>query len=264
MDSVHDAVQIKSAVKLQTWWRMSVLRRAYLDARAQWMQVRAAQAAAESDGTGGPVEIASPAWAATKIQRQWRSYMNVRIFRYYRDLISFRERGMPSQLLRCVNPSEARLLDAATSTHIRFRLGGGDFPPTIYYKVFCHGGLADIGSFAPRDYTTDRSKKQLPQHSATAAQTADRAFDRHHDGWYEREENNEWRPMAMQLVNEGLDVALGRDKAKRMFHFSKSVRKEDRELRQRQQKREWLKKMYTAGALSQNPPKVAHLSLLPL
>jgi|EP01047_Picozoa_sp_COSAG01_P007518 hypothetical protein len=31
---------------------------------------------------------------------------NTRIFRYYRDLISFQERGMPNQLLRCVNPSE--------------------------------------------------------------------------------------------------------------------------------------------------------------
>ena len=125
--------------------------------------------------------------------------------------------------------------------------------------MFCHGGLADIGAFAPRyaqtltaansptqpraaeapagkfraaaeppacrplrDYTVNASKAQLPQHSATAGEFVERRADRRHDGWYEREENNNWRPMAMRLVNEGLDVHHGRDpKARRMFHFSK-------------------------------------------
>jgi hypothetical protein len=234
-----------SAIKLQTWWRMAVLRRAYEEARDQWKQIQMAQGVGY--GGGESTTVTPEVKAVMKVQRQWRSYMNVRIFRYYRDLISFRERGIPKQLLRCVNPAEAQLLDAASSTHLRFRLGGSIFPPTIYYKVFCHGGLADIGAFAPRDYTVNSGKKPLPQHSMSAAALAKHAKERHHDGWYQRTENNDWRPLSMKLVDEGLDVHLGRDKAQRMFHFSRSVRKEDQELGRRRQKREWLKKMYTQG-----------------
>mmetsp|Transcript_42038 Transcript_42038/g.108196 ORF Transcript_42038/g.108196 Transcript_42038/m.108196 type:complete len:86 (+) Transcript_42038:173-430(+) len=73
-----------------------------------------------------------------KIQRTFRSFLNRRIFRYYRDLIRFREKGEPGQLLRYINPPEAGLVDGASSVHIRFRLGGYKFPPNVYYKV---GGL---------------------------------------------------------------------------------------------------------------------------
>jgi hypothetical protein len=235
------------ATRLQAWWRMVVLRRAYVEARAQWMQMRVENAAASAPGvaTAGDPHLNR---AATSIQNCWRAYMNTRIFRYYRDLISFRERGMPNQLLRCVNPSEARLLDAATSTHVRFRLGGVSFPPTIYYKVFCHGSLLDIGSFAPRDYTQEGSKKQMPRHSIEPGQ---RVPNPSHDGWYRRKEMNNWRPMSMKLVDEGLDLHLGRaaeaEKSERGFHHSRALRREEREMKKRQRKREWLKKMYRDG-----------------
>ncbi len=236
------------ATRLQAWWRMAVLRRAYVEARAQWMQMRvenAAAAAPEVGTAGGDPHLSR---AATSIQNCWRAYMNTRIFRYYRDLISFRERGMPNQLLRCVNPSEARLLDAATSTHVRFRLGGVSFPPTIYYKVFCHGSLLDIGSFAPRDYTQEASKKQMPRHSIEPGQ---RVPNTNHDGWYRRKEMNNWRPMSMKLVDEGLDLHLGRaaeaERSERGFHHSRALRREEREMKKRQRKREWLKKMYRDG-----------------
>ena len=49
--------------------------------------------------------------------------------------------------------------------HIRFRLGGEHWPPIIYYKVFTHRNIADIGAFAPRDYNHEanvkREKKRL-------------------------------------------------------------------------------------------------------
>jgi hypothetical protein len=240
------------ATRLQAWWRMVVLRRAYVEARAQWMQMRAETAAAEGAGAhggagaGGGDPLTNR--AATRIQNCWRGYMNTRIFRYYRDLISFRERGMPSQLLRCVNPSEARLLDAATGTHVRFRLGGVSFPPTIYYKVFCHGSLLDIGSFAPRDYTQEGSKKPIPRHSV---EPGERMPDTSHNGWYRRKEQNNWRPMSMKLVDEGLDLHLGRaaamEKSEGAFHHSRALRREEREMRKRQRKRDWLKKMYRDG-----------------
>lgn len=240
---------------MQAWWRMVVLRRAYVEARAQWMQMRAENEAAANEasggvgaGAGGPGADPRANRAATNIQNCWRGYMNTRIFRYYRDLISFRERGMPSQLLRCVNPQEAKLLDAATGTHVRFRLGGVSFPPTIYYKVFCHGSLLDIGSFAPRDYTQESSKNPLARHSIEPGQ---KVPDTSHSGWYRRRENNNWRPMSMKLVDEGLDLHLGRaaahEKTEGAFHHSRALRREEREMRKRAKKRDWLKKMYRDG-----------------
>ena len=43
---------------------------------------------------------------------------------YYRDLINFKNQGDPAVMLRCVNPKEAALLDAASGTHVKFRLAG--------------------------------------------------------------------------------------------------------------------------------------------
>jgi hypothetical protein len=34
------------------------------------------------------------------------------------------------------------------------------FPPLIYYKIFIHGGVVDIGSFAPRDYSKMKKEKK--------------------------------------------------------------------------------------------------------
>ena len=46
------------------------------------------------------------------------------MFRYYRDLINFRQRGDPAMMLRCINPNEAKMLDAAAGVHVKFRLAG--------------------------------------------------------------------------------------------------------------------------------------------
>lgn len=39
-----------------------------------------------------------------------RPLQNVRIYQYYRNLVSFRHRGDPGLLLRCINPQEAALV----------------------------------------------------------------------------------------------------------------------------------------------------------
>ena len=46
------------------------------------------------------------------------------VYRYYRDLINFRQKGDPAVMLRCINPSEAKLIDAAAGVHVKFRLAG--------------------------------------------------------------------------------------------------------------------------------------------
>jgi len=71
------------------------------------------------------------------IQRAWRRFVSRRIFSYYKDLVNFYMAGDPAQLLKSCSPEEASLAksDAAIGIHVRFRLGGLSFPPTIYYKV---------------------------------------------------------------------------------------------------------------------------------
>ncbi|GFH16748.1 uncharacterized protein HaLaN_13232, partial [Haematococcus lacustris] len=76
--------------------------------------------------------------AARIIQRAWQSFRNKRIYRFYRDLIQFRERGDPKEMLRAINPREAQLADAAAGVHVRFRLGGSMFPPLVFYKIYTH------------------------------------------------------------------------------------------------------------------------------
>ena len=80
--------------------------------------------------------------AVEKIQRAWRSFTNVRIFKYYKELINFKEKGDPTQLLKSVNPGEAFILDAATKCHVRFRLGGD----VSYYSFVITNLLAEIPS----------------------------------------------------------------------------------------------------------------------
>lgn len=66
-----------------------------------------------------------------------------------------REQGDPKQLLKCINPREADLMDAAAGVHVRLRLGGETFPPMIYYKIFTRRPVADVCSFGPRNYSQE-------------------------------------------------------------------------------------------------------------
>lgn len=133
--------------------------------------------------------------AALFVQRRWRSYTQRMVFRYFRDLIHFREQGDPAALLRSINPKEAGLMDAAFAAHVRFRLGGASFPPTVYYKVFTHGAVTDVCAFAPRDYTACKQASPLTLHNKErpGRQPAPREG---RDGWYRRVENNGWRPVS--------------------------------------------------------------------
>lgn len=179
--------------------------------------------------------------ACEKIQRWWRTFTNVKIFNYYKDLISFKNKGDPIQLLKSINPSEAMLLDPASKCHLRFRLGGEKFPPLIYYKIFTHAPLWDIGAFAPRDYMKIKAKKKK--------QIVDIRFDKHHDdndnkGWYERTENNGWRPISDKILSPFDTVEIRTSKARKKFHRDLMKRKELSYQTKRQRKLKWLRKLY--------------------
>ena len=207
--------------------------------------------------------------AAAVLQRSWRRYTNQRIYKYYKDLIAFRNSGDPSLMLRAINPKESGLVDCAAGIHIRFRLGGHLFPPTIYYKIFTHNGICDVGAFAPRDYTRhkavdagDRHNNQSGGNGQTLAQGSIRVgntnfatnsnsqyADADTRGWYRRHENNGWRPVTVKVLRDAEEDVVAQETAgvDTEFHYSKLKRKEDKDLKRKLKKRDWMQKMYEQG-----------------
>uniref|UniRef100_K3WFF6 Uncharacterized protein n=1 Tax=Globisporangium ultimum (strain ATCC 200006 / CBS 805.95 / DAOM BR144) TaxID=431595 RepID=K3WFF6_GLOUD len=207
--------------------------------------------------------------AALALQSVWKRYTNRRIYRYYRDLITFQNTGDPARMLRTINPSEAGLLDAAMGAHVRFRLGGMAFPPTIYYKIFTRKAVCDVNAFSPKDYTLARQTMPHP-HSKSKKHTCFirvgnayyRAKQAEQDTrfWYRRIENNGWRPVTAKVVadatNDPVAQATNRKSSVSTFHYSSLVRKQDAEKQRRLKKRMWMHKLYTQGLLKETTTRV--------
>ena len=138
--SEEDAVEWVCS-RIQAWWRMVVIKREYTLSRFSIYHIAAMQIqymwrSFHRNRYIGMSDLSPQEKAVVKIQHLWRRYTNRRIYFYYRNLIKFRNAGDPALMLRCINPREAALFDQASGVHVRFRLGGSSFPPTILYKVF--------------------------------------------------------------------------------------------------------------------------------
>ncbi|KAJ3375439.1 hypothetical protein GGF31_004557 [Allomyces arbusculus] len=175
--------------------------------------------------------------AAMRIQRRWRQFWSKKVYQYLRGLIRTREQADPRSILKFINPKESHLMDSAAGVHVRFRLGGTSFPPTIYYKIYVNHATIDLGAFAPRNYANplDTQKKT----------------------WYKRFENNGWRPI-IQSVNpfELLqDPVYVQSSYKRIeYPPLPSVRRTDVERKRKRKKVEWMRKMYGIAGPSPPPP----------
>ncbi|RDD43624.1 Uncharacterized protein C11orf65-like protein [Trichoplax sp. H2] len=180
------------------------------------------------------------------IQRAWRSYLDRRVYRYYRKLISFKLSGDPAKLLRCINPQESKLLDAASGSHVKFRLGGETFPPTIYYKIYTHRNVADICSTAPRDYTKMANRKLTAKQANNRNAIIQRDDKR---GWYRRHENNGWRSISEKPFQHftGDDITYTTSQKQVNFSHTKLLRRQDLERKKKLKKLEWFHKMYNQG-----------------
>lgn len=128
--------------------------------------------------------------AARRIQRSWRRFADVLLYRRLKQLVDFRNQGDPATLLHVINPVEAQLLDPAVGAHVRFRLGGIEWPPQIYYKIFLHSPVCDVNSYAPRNYSDKKAAEIPPIPPEKLEEYADKY------GWYKRIENNGWRPIS--------------------------------------------------------------------
>ncbi|KAG2533266.1 hypothetical protein JM18_000545 [Phytophthora kernoviae] len=198
----------------------------------------------------------------------WKSYTHRRVFRYYRDLLAFRNTGDPGRMLRAINPSEASLLDASMGAQVRFRLGGLAFPPTIYYKIFTRKPVCDLGAFSPKNYTVTRQSAPANHSherrrkgkcvSTTFIRVGNsyyRARQQEQDTrlWYRRLENNGWRPVTAKVLAEANADPIAQATSGHTvtgFHHSKIVRQQDRERARRHKKRLWMQKLYTQGLLT--------------
>jgi hypothetical protein len=266
--------------RLQAWWRMIATRREYNLSRFSIYHIAAMQIQYlwrfyyQSRFIGMMAQSPQES-AVRKIQNLWRRYTNRRIFFYYRDLIKFRNAGDPALMLRCINPREASLLDSAAGVHIRFRLGGSSFPPVILYKVYTHKPLCDVNAFAPRDYSVSKSKgaKYENNHSNSGKQKNKRwrtssnylqvgnarfetkygdSYDDDDGSWYQRNDMNNWRPVAAGVLQEAdmLPEQRNLKSLRKRFHYSRQVRKQDKVASQKRKKRQWMMKLYKEGLAS--------------
>ena len=202
--------------------------------------------------------------AALAIQICWRSYCNYRVYCYFRELILFKLKGLPQELLKVIVPSEVAACDKAAGVHLRFRLGGYTFPPRIYFKIFTHRAVCDVGAFAPRDYTQESPVDGFQKHvksgvtlpvltnirvgtkyfGATVSTTAVNATS----SWYHRIENNAWRPIASEAFEDILTPPWMKEKPHckppDLFHYSRLRRKDELIKFKKRRKREWMIKAY--------------------
>ncbi|XP_012514582.1 PREDICTED: uncharacterized protein C11orf65 homolog [Propithecus coquereli] len=166
---------------------------------------------------------------------------NVTVYQRLKSLIDLRRQGEPRQIMKYINPKEAELLDAAAGIHVRFRLGGVEFPPHIYYKIFTDRHIEDLCANSPRDYT------KLPA-KHTSHNKSDHLQEEDHSGWYRRIENNGWRPVSDRFwLSTASEVV--EDKKEIEFHFSKLKRRQDLEKKRKIRKIEWMRQMYYTGSL---------------
>jgi hypothetical protein len=167
---------------------------------------------------------------------------------------------------------------------VRFRLGGSCFPPLVFYKIFTHRPVTDVGMFCPRNYSAeallpqsiifDRLPNMTPCSSSAATvipstpeppkfeadfsiPEAFRRFVRPDGtigfrdttGWYQRRENNGWRPVNEVKMLDGEDVLGTGRRYRPTFHFKRSVRLEDQRRRQKLRRREWMVALYKCDPL---------------
>ena len=245
-------------LRLQAWARMVPWRSYQRALNSRILQTGAASVQrwwrahrVETGGRRRPRKPKGPPTApqaAVRIQHCWRGFTNRRIFAYLREMLLFREQGDAKELLRCINPREAGLIDAATAIHVRFRLGGALFPPAIYYKVYTHAPITDVGAFAPRDYKAHYQPPPIVLHNHARpgdgrAELIAAAMS--HDGWYRRYENNGWRPVAGDALSD-LETTARTSKPV-VWHHDKQVRVAELNRRRKEKKRAWMREMYAMG-----------------
>ncbi|KAF0715641.1 Aste57867_3268 [Aphanomyces stellatus] len=253
------------ATRLKAWYKMKKAKYAFTLQRNPMYHIAAMQIQYKwrmyFERTMVRGELTPRERAVVRIQAKWRCYTNKRIYRYYRDLINFRNAGDPMLMLRAINPTEASLLDASTNAQVRFRLGGSAFPPTIYYKIFTRGAVCDMNAFSPKDYTTarqigPRNVNVRPTPPGVGVKKIIRVGNAYYGanqcgsnmaGWYRRWDNNGWRPVTSKVLaptNDIDPITVATANRRRSYHHLRVVRQQQVVQQRKEKKRQWMKTIY--------------------
>lgn len=197
--------------------------------------------------------------AARLLQKWWRGRSLRLVFARLAALISFWDRGNPAAMLRSINPVEAKLLDVASGAHVRFRLSGTHWPPSVVYKVFTHRPVVDMGAFSPKYYAAIQDFGRVENPGLRQAIMAQ---------WYKRVECNEWRPVTVGMrsrLSAKDDEKMSRfippqafhatadEGESKPFHPLKWVRREDAIRMKKARRRAWMAKLYRDGRADLKP-----------
>jgi len=203
-------------------------------AREEWQHDSVTGSSQSLHGLGNTKEEE----AARKLQRFWRQWEDKKTYRSLRSIVlAFRRSGDPCLVLRSILPRESLLFDPSMQIHVRFRLGGVRFPPLVYFKVFTHAPVCDVGAFAPRNYF------------AHAILREGKGRVQELDKMYEREDNNGWRPLVARAKLPGQELMKqGPVRATKAFHHSRMRRRQDLERQRKQRTIAWMRKLYGLAA----------------
>lgn len=188
-------------------------------------------------------------------------------------------------VMRLICPKEAQFMDDAAGTHVRFRLASptsnskyGTFPPAVYYKIYTHRPIVDLCATAPRDYTKAVNKQSLPgqrfnnddkqdKNSKKGGNTFSKinniqlnlnstnntkkknneqnSYNPETAGWYQRFENNSWRPISEKLLLASL---YSSPMPPGSFKPTARARRIKRSNEKKRKRVAWLRKIYFSSA----------------
>ncbi|CAG5126190.1 unnamed protein product [Candidula unifasciata] len=85
------------------------------------------------------------------ITKAWIRYRDKQMFRLLKHSVCAAENSLSFEILRKVSPLEAKMLcDKSQQVKVRFRFGGEEFPPLIFFKIFIHGAAPRVNYISGR------------------------------------------------------------------------------------------------------------------
>uniref|UniRef100_A0A2C9KG98 Uncharacterized protein n=1 Tax=Biomphalaria glabrata TaxID=6526 RepID=A0A2C9KG98_BIOGL len=79
------------------------------------------------------------------IERAWVSYRNKQMFKLLKNSVCAAENSLSYEILRKVSPKEAEFFSHKHhQIRLRFRFGGEEFPPMIFFKIFIQTGVQKV------------------------------------------------------------------------------------------------------------------------
>ncbi|CAL1527866.1 unnamed protein product [Lymnaea stagnalis] len=79
--------------------------------------------------------------AVLSIEKAWIAYRDRQMFKLLKNSVCAAENSLSHEILRKVSPREAEFLnDRCQQVRVRFRFGGVEFPPMIFFKIYIHSG----------------------------------------------------------------------------------------------------------------------------